>query len=979
MADIKLTTFLTSIADAIRYAEGSTDKIAVSDFADRIKVLSSQPGPTPGPTPTPGDIPEKIFRDTTIIPDMYNTGHSGILIPWNEAYAYLNTTLTWRENTTWLDFNNGKCLKNVADNTTFVFEDIDFSAEDTARFQIGNLGAYSESSTYFRRGIKFVFKNCKFGQLFMNQNKTVSDDDLSFEYDYCTFGNFGGVGLVTNCRIGGLNSEYANVPYRSTDLGNDLVKANNGSTFRNCYLYDLEYPTATQQEGHLDGLQVLYVDGLVLENVRIECFDFAFNSQGGWSYTLYLENSADNILVKDCVFSGGGNYGVAISAEGQNRVSENNKVSLYNDSAIFYPDTFSEGFTTTDSLYVTSIWHKEDEIQIVCTNETMANRTLRIVDNNGAEYTFDIGRLPKRNSEEANAIASWDELPFNRVFTIPAENVEWFRCYDGNELIRTWRVTDENQKGPGIVPQPTPTPIPENVPQSGTWQMKTTTNKGYLIIGKDDDTADQAMFVRMVNGYGWPVTINTTWDNAYNMASHKQTPDTDSAYSLYPSGSVSRAPDYCSVHDLNRIIIDNNLGEVAQHGLSAKNIWDSRLVTDEQIDYMYANYTSGGGTKSRSEFWDLFKSTYADCDAAQGASYAFNGRASLEADLGVPIKTVGCWGASGDREIEGIVVCPVSYLARGTYEYAREWNYWGDGPVTSLSTINVRNPHRITRLSGGLASVQNVESACDFAYENNACVEVFTHEFFKGYGSATEWSNFKSYMDKIKEYVDDGKIEVVTRYQYSQLGEYVDNPISSISVVADAFSYKVGDDITEANFTCKAFFNDGTFAICDADRILDISQVDSSQAGNYTVTLLYRGKKNTCTVVVENDIPIHDYILENKSYSGGSVATTTNICTEPDFVEELNKTYHFEFDFTADVSEAKFSTHYIMFKPASWGDTSQESEKLTTSVGTVSKHFSIEFVCNKSVGKADMFAIVPLNTTITSWAITNLYCWEVTE
>lgn len=547
------------------------------------------------------------------------------------------------------------------------------------------------------------------------------------------------------------------------------------------------------------------------------------------------------------------------------------------------------------------------------------------------------------------------------------------------ELISPSEFAEKIRSISGGQPIP-PEPIPsEDVPQSGTWQMKTTSDKGYLIIGKDDDTADQAMFVRMVNGYGWPVTINTTWDNAYNMASHKQTPDTDSAYSLYPSGSVSRVPDYCSVHDLNRIIIDNNLGEVAQHGLSLKNIWDSRLVTDEQIDYMYSNYTSGGGTKSRSEFWDLFQETYADCDAAQGASYAINGRASLEADLGVSIKTLGCWGASGDREIEGIVVCPVSYLARGTYEYAREWNYWADGPVTALSTMNVRNPHRITRFSGGLASVQNVESACDFAYENNACVEVFTHEFFKGYGSATEWSNFKSYMDKIKEYVDDGKIEVVTRYQYSQMGEYVDNPISSISVVADAFSYKVGDDITEANFTCKAFFNDGTFAICDTDRILDISQVDSSQAGNYTVTLYYRGKKSTCTVVVENDVPIHDYILENKSYSGTSMAPSQGICDEPDFVEELDKTYHFEFDFTCDVTEVKYSTHYILFKPWNWGTSTQESPKLNTSAGITSGHFSFDFVCDKAVGKQYIFVPTMLNTTIGEWSINNLYCWEVTE
>lgn len=522
--------------------------------------------------------------------------------------------------------------------------------------------------------------------------------------------------------------------------------------------------------------------------------------------------------------------------------------------------------------------------------------------------------------------------------------------------------------------QPVP---PEDVPQTGTWQYKITPSTGFIIIGKDDDTTDQAMYVRMVTGYGFPVTINTTWSAAYNMSSHRQIPDVDSEFSLYPEGSVSRVPEYCSVHDLNKIIIDNNLGEVAQHGESIKNIWDSRDVTDEQIDYMYSNYTNGGGTKSREEFWDLFKETFRDCDAAFGAEYAKNDRKALEEDLGIPIRTAGCWGASGERSIEGIVVCPVSYLAHGTYPYAREWNYWGDGPVTSYNSNNVRDPYRITRDSTGFNSVDTVTRDMEYAYRDASCIELFVHLYFTGYGTQAQWEKLKSLLDTIKMWVDDGKIRVVTRYEYSQLGEYVDNPIVSISLSKDAMAYRVGDTITDGNFTCNVMYSDGSIEICKSDRILDISGIDTSAEGTYEAELRYRGFRTTCPVLVLNDIP-SEFLLENKTYSGDTFAYSNAICREESFIPVQGKSYHFEFDVTVNIRSIQYATHDVAFR-FNYGNATPISPYVKVEVGINKFHVSMTYNCTRIQSNKDLFIVNGHNFGGGEWTINNLYCWEVDE
>jgi hypothetical protein len=147
------------------------------------------------------------------------------------------------------------------------------------------------------------------------------------------------------------------------------------------------------------------------------------------------------------------------------------------------------------------------------------------------------------------------------------------------------------------------------------------------------------------------------------------------------------------------------------------------------------------------------------------------------------------------------------------------------------------------------------------AYNDKRCIEAFQHYYLDG--TKAKWDDFKTTMDTIKSWVDQGKIQVVTRKQYFELGEFATNPITSLSLIPDQAQYNVGDTITAANFTCKANLQDNTQIICGDDKILDYSDVDTSTAGTYTAYLEYRGFKTSVSVsVVASGFNLPAYVQE---------------------------------------------------------------------------------------------------------------------
>ena len=397
------------------------------------------------------------------------------------------------------------------------------------------------------------------------------------------------------------------------------------------------------------------------------------------------------------------------------------------------------------------------------------------------------------------------------------------------------------------------------VPQTGTWQFKTTPTKGMLIIGKDDDTADEAQFVRMVSGYGFKFVLNT---EAMDI-DKALTGDSDTSVSLYPSGTTAQFPNGTNVTDLCKYVIANNLGEIALHDMSAYTLWSSANL-DDYMDGFYSTYTSGGGTKTKEELKQAILDTYADTDIQQGASRVPEQRAILEGAINSYVMSIGMWGGTPNIVIDNIIVGTFQNLKTNYNTLARKNNYYADSWLATYGPgYKGSLPYSIVRESD--FSEANAESLCEALYADRWCAEIFGHSIIN-YGTAQEWEDFKAVLDKIKTYVDANKIQVITRSEVYNMGEFVSNPIKSISITADKTEYNVGDTITEANFVCKATLNDNTQVTCESDRIINMSSVDTTTAGAYTVTMWYRGFKTTCTVtVVSSGMTLPQWVSEQTS------------------------------------------------------------------------------------------------------------------
>ncbi len=512
------------------------------------------------------------------------------------------------------------------------------------------------------------------------------------------------------------------------------------------------------------------------------------------------------------------------------------------------------------------------------------------------------------------------------------------------------------------------------VPQTGIWQFKTTPTKGYIILGHDDDTGDSAQFVRMANGYGFPVVLNT--ESIYQDRNIDS--DADSEISQYPSGSTAQFPNGCTIQELNQYIVTHpTLGEVAQHDTAIGQTWTSEKLTGDVLDGYYATYTTGGGTKTKEELKTAIMEKYASTDIAQGASRVGEQRGLIEKSIGGLIYTIGKWGGHQPWEIDGVDLGTGADCEVGTADWSRSQNYMGDGLLSnSLDPLDRQDPWHIWRNSSG-AFPENIGTMCAQALANQVCIECFYHQYLT---DAQRWLDMKSALDTLKTWVDQGKIEVVTRKQYYELGEFVEHPISSLTVVPDAIAYAIGTTITAANFTCNAVLDNGTIVACESDKILDLSDIDTSTAGTYTVTLKYRGRKATASVTIAGSIPTN-YLVQNASFSGESMTRGTDYGDLSEAITyEANKTYKIEFDFTAN-TDVSYSTHYIIFQVADYKTqwvASMTAGQLDSVQGVTSGHVVVEFTTS---GSKTLSKFVrdggEQHTIIGNWTITNGNIYEV--
>ena len=515
------------------------------------------------------------------------------------------------------------------------------------------------------------------------------------------------------------------------------------------------------------------------------------------------------------------------------------------------------------------------------------------------------------------------------------------------------------------------------VPQTGTWQFKITPKTGFLIIGKDDDVVDSAQFVRMVTGYGFPVVLNSQ----HQCQTNSVVSDVDGEYTTYPIGSISRFPSVSTINALNKVVLAQNLGEIALHGATADKAWDSSLLTGNVLDTFYATYTAGGGTKSKSDFKDAVIEKYADTDVEQGASRIATLRSSLETDIADSVDTIGMWGGTPIFTIDGIDIGATTPILSGTQKISRTQNYQGDGLLTDTFS---QSPYYITRDSNGLTPA-GIISALTKAYNDKRCIEVFHHYYLDG--TKAKWDDFKTTMDTIKSWVDQGKIKVVTCKQYYELGEFAADPIVGLSLTTDELSYSTNITLTDSNFICKAILDSGAEVICGDDCILDYSDVDTSTVGTYTATLQYRGKTTSCSVVITNTSPTH-YLLENASFSGSSMSSRTGIGNlSEDITYESGKSYRIQFHFSAEVTVQYATNKMGFYVPNSktgtdnWYTSGTDQEINNVETGTISRDIVLDLngvTTTTLVNKLCRVGVIQ-NFTVGAWSITGAYIYEIEE
>ena len=404
--------------------------------------------------------------------------------------------------------------------------------------------------------------------------------------------------------------------------------------------------------------------------------------------------------------------------------------------------------------------------------------------------------------------------------------------YTENEITKT---TSVDITVSAVTPEPEPSPI---VPQTGTWQLKETTGKKYIILGTDDDNNGNAKYFRLLRTYGFPYTMNTEAETV----SQTKALGTDVDDTIFTDADAPALfPDGVDVITLGKYLHDNNLGEVAQHGHSGSVLWDSEKLTGDFLTSLHTSYVEQGGTKTEEELRIAIMEQLADTDVAQDAPYVARARRTLEEIYGFHINTVGIWGGSVTAVIDNIELNLTTIKNATNYNW-RKHNYSAVSSI--LGSVGENNTlYDIRRLTNNDPDI-NIKNISSVKY--GKALELFWHNPFGDIGI----DGLRTIFNHIKSLVDSGDVEVVTRMQYAKLGEYVDNPVIKIEASRDYIL--IGNEDSKTAYTVIATYEDGSTSDVTIDSFIDNRNVNVSVAGNYNVAIEYKGINTNISVVVSD-------------------------------------------------------------------------------------------------------------------------------
>lgn len=442
-------------------------------------------------------------------------------------------------------------------------------------------------------------------------------------------------------------------------------------------------------------------------------------------------------------------------------------------------------------------------------------------------------------------------------------------------------------------------------PKTGTWQLKTTTGKKYIIIGTDDDNAGNAKFFRLLRTYNFPYTMNVEAESMdVELPGDKRGPKplgSDVDDNIFgPTDAPALFPNGVNVLQLGTYLKEHNKGEVAQHGGSDYTLWDSSKLTGSFLDGLYATYTTEGGTKTEAELKEAILEAKAASDVQQGAPYVLSSHKVLERYYNFAINTVGIWGGEPKVTIDDIELNLNSIKGWSGYPW-RVNGYKAASTVLGQGVEVNTTPYNISRQldqteAAALEHLGQISPGCAH--------EFFWHAPFTDIGNTA----LRNLFTAIAALVTAGRAEVVTREQYEALGEYVANPV--VSITASRADITVGDPDSKSEYHVTATYADGTTADVSSSAVIFNENVDTSAAGTYQVPINYLNKNVTISVVVTSggsaSVDLHFVYTGRINGNTGEYYTNSSDTTyfaSSELVEyDSTKTYYVTFSGTTSNS-----------------------------------------------------------------------------
>lgn len=324
---------------------------------------------------------------------------------------------------------------------TLVFENIDFGDK--------GVGVIAGD---FTAPITLEFRNCKMGRA------VSSGANVPGYYYNCTFTGQAGkkYDYFYNCFLGNHSPADGTQPICNVE-------------FHDCYFAYLKNEKSLSGS-HIDGAQTIGetntpISGIVFDNCRFTLPQLGYGGENtsyiNSAFFLCPEKSdLEDVIIKDCIIDIAGSYNPIRLGEVTGTTTNDGCTFENVHASNKYSDLFYEGSDKLaknvtncglmSELYVSSIYAKNDDINIVVTNATDEQRMLTIKTNKG-EKQVSVAASPTNdelihNSEYVNmTVDDYESIMVNVIETIELSDVEYVVCYDGDKQIRFVDFTNDKK------------------------------------------------------------------------------------------------------------------------------------------------------------------------------------------------------------------------------------------------------------------------------------------------------------------------------------------------------------------------------------------------------------------------------------------------------------------------------------------------------------------------------------------------------